>query len=172
MVGWHHRLNGHELEQAPGVGDGQGSLANCSPWGCKELDTTEWLNNVSVVYSIMLHFYCIHICYFRVTFCVPLPVTGYFGKMMRKQRLRDVKYFTRSHSLHTAELSWDPKILKCLHQIRSPLWVLKLACMCALSLSLSHTHTHTHTRMHIYIYSFDQHFIIVGQLWAWTPVRT
>jgi len=44
MVGWHHWLNGHEFEQAPEVGDGQGSLACCSPWGCKELDTTEWLN--------------------------------------------------------------------------------------------------------------------------------
>ena len=44
MVGWHHRLNGHELEQALGVGDGQGSLVCCSPWGCKESDMTEWLN--------------------------------------------------------------------------------------------------------------------------------
>ena len=43
MVGWHHQLNGHEFEQAPGVGDGQGSQACCSPWGCKELDTTEQL---------------------------------------------------------------------------------------------------------------------------------
>ena len=43
-VGWHHRLDGHEFEQAPGVGDGQGSLAGCSPWGCKVSDTTEWLN--------------------------------------------------------------------------------------------------------------------------------
>ena len=43
-VGWHHRLNGHEFEQAPGVADGQGSLVCCSPWGCKELDTTERLN--------------------------------------------------------------------------------------------------------------------------------
>ena len=41
MVGWHHRLNGHEFEQAPGVGDGQGSLACCSPRGHKESDTTE-----------------------------------------------------------------------------------------------------------------------------------
>ena len=39
MVGWHHRLNGHEFEQAPGVGDGQGSLACCSPWGRKESGT-------------------------------------------------------------------------------------------------------------------------------------
>ena len=44
MVGWHHQLNGHEFEQAPGVGDGQGSLACCSPWGCKESDITERLN--------------------------------------------------------------------------------------------------------------------------------
>jgi len=44
MVGWHHRLDGHEFEQAPGVGDGQRSLVCCSPWGPKELDTTERLN--------------------------------------------------------------------------------------------------------------------------------
>ena len=44
MVGWHHRLDGHEFEQVPGVGDGQGDLACCSSWGCKELDTTEQLN--------------------------------------------------------------------------------------------------------------------------------
>ena len=45
MVGMHHRLNGHEFEQAPGDGDGQGSLACCSPWGPKESDKTGWLNN-------------------------------------------------------------------------------------------------------------------------------
>ena len=44
MVGWHYRLIGHEFEQALGAGDGQGSLVCCSPWGRKELDTTEWLN--------------------------------------------------------------------------------------------------------------------------------
>ena len=45
MVGWHHWLSGHEFEQTLGVGEGQGSLACCSPRGCKESDTTEWLNN-------------------------------------------------------------------------------------------------------------------------------
>ena len=40
MVGWHHGLNGHEFEQAPGVGDGQGSMG---PWGCKESNTAEQL---------------------------------------------------------------------------------------------------------------------------------
>ena len=44
MVGWHHQLNEHEFEQALGVGDGQGSLACCSPQGCKESDMTEQLN--------------------------------------------------------------------------------------------------------------------------------
>ena len=48
MVGWHHQLNGHEFEYAPGVGDGQGSLACCSPWGHNEPDTTEPLNQTDV----------------------------------------------------------------------------------------------------------------------------
>ena len=45
MVGWHHQVNGHESEPPPGDGEGQGSLACCSPRGCKESDMTEWLNN-------------------------------------------------------------------------------------------------------------------------------
>ena len=45
MVGWHHQLNGHEFEQTPGDGVGQGSLVCCSSWGCKELNRTEWLKN-------------------------------------------------------------------------------------------------------------------------------
>ena len=44
MVGWHHRLDGHEFEQGLGVSDGQGGPVCCSPWGRKELDTTEQLN--------------------------------------------------------------------------------------------------------------------------------
>ena len=44
MVGWHHRLSGHEFKRAPGVGDGQGSLACFSPWSRKESYMTEWLN--------------------------------------------------------------------------------------------------------------------------------
>ena len=44
MVGGHHQLNGHEFEQALRDGEGQGSLTCCSPWGRKELDTTEQLN--------------------------------------------------------------------------------------------------------------------------------
>ena len=45
MVGWHNRLSGHEFEQTQGDSEGQGSLVCCSPWGHKELDTDEQLNN-------------------------------------------------------------------------------------------------------------------------------
>ena len=54
IVGWHHRLSGHEFEQTPGDGDGQGGLACCSPWGHKESDLTEWLNNI--IHLIILWF--------------------------------------------------------------------------------------------------------------------
>ena len=47
MVGWHHRLDGHEFEQIPGNSERQGSLACCSPWGCKESDVNERLNSNS-----------------------------------------------------------------------------------------------------------------------------
>ena len=48
MVGWHHRVNGHKFEQTLGDGEGQGGLGCCSPWGCKESDTAECLNNKSI----------------------------------------------------------------------------------------------------------------------------
>ena len=51
MVGWHHRLNGRELEQTLGDSEGQGSLVRCSPWSRKESDTTERLNNNNGIYS-------------------------------------------------------------------------------------------------------------------------
>ena len=57
MVGWHQWLNGHEFEQAPGVGEGQGGLVCCSPWGHKELDKTEWLNWTEPHFSSMPHFF-------------------------------------------------------------------------------------------------------------------
>ena len=50
MVGWHHRLNGHEFGSTPGVGDGQGGLAGCSSWGCKESD---WVTELNPDFRIM-----------------------------------------------------------------------------------------------------------------------
>ena len=59
MVGWHHRVNGHEFEQALGDGEGQGSLVCCSSWGCKESDMTEGLNDEdSSIYISDLAVFC------------------------------------------------------------------------------------------------------------------
>ena len=57
MVGWHHWLDGHESEWTPGVGDGQGSLVCCSPWGRKESDMTEPLNWTEVFNNVYLFIY-------------------------------------------------------------------------------------------------------------------
>ena len=67
MVGWHHRLDGHEFEQAPEVGDGQGGLACCSPWGWKESDTTERRNWTG-------HLLCALICWWTLRL---VPGPGY-----------------------------------------------------------------------------------------------
>ena len=56
MVGWHHQLNGHEFVQTLGDGEGQGSLACCSPWGHKESDMTERLNKIKGMNLICLLF--------------------------------------------------------------------------------------------------------------------
>ena len=69
-VGWHHQLNEHEFEQAPGDGEGQERLACCSPWGNKELDMTELLKNnntvkgFSVVNEAETEFFLEHACTF------------------------------------------------------------------------------------------------------------
>ena len=64
MVRWHHQLDGHKFAQAPGVGDGQGILVCCSPWGHKQSDTTEWLNSTEYIGKrIMGH---IHMCAYVV----------------------------------------------------------------------------------------------------------
>ena len=56
MVGWHHQLDGHEFEQALGDGEGQGSLACCSPWGRRESDMTEQLKNNNKIKHLLLLF--------------------------------------------------------------------------------------------------------------------
>ena len=64
MVGWHHWLNGHELEQTPGDGKGQGNLACCSPRGCRESDMTEQLNNNKLIlYSWLKAPHCFNVTY-------------------------------------------------------------------------------------------------------------
>ena len=51
MVGWYHRLDGHELEETLGDSEGQGSLVCCSPWGCKQSDMTEQLNDNNLLFK-------------------------------------------------------------------------------------------------------------------------
>jgi len=63
MVRWHHWLDGHEFEQAPGAGDGHGSLVCCNPWGRKESDMTGWLNWTEL--KTMLRIWC-ECCHFRI----------------------------------------------------------------------------------------------------------
>ena len=70
MVGWYHQLSGHEFEWTLGVGDGQGGLACCSPWGCKELDTTERLNWSELNRHIHNSWYSLDLKY-------PVPLSSY-----------------------------------------------------------------------------------------------
>ena len=62
MIGWHDQLNGHEFEQAPGVGDGQGSLVCCSPWCCKESDKTKRLHWIDWQISLSQCNICAYCC--------------------------------------------------------------------------------------------------------------
>ena len=84
MVRWHHRLNGHVFEQALRVGDGQRSLACCSPWSHKELDTTERLNWTDVGYHFLPHSQGSSPCYLLVfvseLFTFGLFISTYFFK--------------------------------------------------------------------------------------------
>ena len=62
MVGWHHQLNVQEFEQALSIGGGQGSVVCCSPWGHKELDTTECLNNSNSPVPCPASKFRVHMC--------------------------------------------------------------------------------------------------------------
>ena len=77
MVGWHHRLNGLEFEQTQGDSEGQRSPVCCSPWGCKELDTTQRLNNNSF-YRVLL-FYLFVTLIFGCTGLVAFSSCGEWG---------------------------------------------------------------------------------------------
>ena len=90
MVEWHYWLNGHKFEQTLGVGDGQGSLVCCSPWGRKESDTTVWLNwtdwcevkdmltNLTlVIVSQHIHLWNQHIVHLKLTVCY-VPIKSFF----------------------------------------------------------------------------------------------
>ena len=77
MVGWLHRLNGRKFEQAPEDGEGQGSLACCSPWGCKESDMAEQLNNNLLMFLST----CPLLQNFYMTWLIPLPPGNSFSEL-------------------------------------------------------------------------------------------
>jgi len=63
MVGWHHRFNGRELGQTLGDGEGQGGLAYCCPWGCRESDTTWRLNSNNLYVCMCVYVYGLWLCF-------------------------------------------------------------------------------------------------------------
>ena len=100
MVGWHHQLNGHEFEQAPGVGDGQGGLECCSSWGHKESDTTEQLNWTEYSTVYMYHYFIHssmdgHLGFFHVLALVNSAVVNN-GIHVSFSVLVSLRYMTRS----------------------------------------------------------------------------
>ena len=90
MVGWHHRLNGHEFDQALGVGDGQGSLVCCSPRDCKESDTTEPLNRLTDY--LKMHKYTILYCFQRCASSMNTHLLSF--------KQTHVKYSPHTHIFH------------------------------------------------------------------------
>ena len=81
-VGWHHWLNGHEFEQTPGEGEGQGSLACCCPWGHKESDTSEWLNNNKKLNSVFAEFSS----FANILGCIALEGKGIWGVFCKRKK--------------------------------------------------------------------------------------
>ena len=78
MAGWHHQLDGHEFEQAPAVGDGQGSLSCYSPWGHKESDKTEQLNQIYIYIGVYIYIYSIIYVYIYIQLYI--YIIGYMSQ--------------------------------------------------------------------------------------------
>ena len=152
MAGWHHRLNGHEFEWTPGVGDGQGGLACCSPWGRKELDTTEWPNWTEMI--TVLHIFNVH-CEFKATINKSMGCQGYVpGGVLSNPTWKYMHFQLSSFigSFKFFNISWSS------YAYRNPgLTELK-------SLNLLYTHGHGHTSEPRQNYSKSQGGILFFQL--------
>jgi len=123
MAGWHHRLEGHESEWTPGVGDGQGSLACCNSWGCKESDTTEWLNwtEPPIVYAwekYVGNVLCFPRCR-QILYCL-----NHQGSPQMKKI--DIKFKKKLYWVFAYNLKLLGHILDCLEKGSSRNWVLLL----------------------------------------------
>ena len=104
MVGWHHQLDGHEFEQAPGVGDGQGSPACCSLWGHKESDTTKRLNGTELM----------KYCSSQHWTLLPSPVTSMTGVVfvlaLSEVLFSFLMVYTLSHWMLSTDIASSPPI--------------------------------------------------------------
>ena len=86
MAGWHHWLNRHEFEQAPGVGDGQGGLSCCSQWSRKELDMTEWLSWTELNFQgdkMFVRFNSLRLGEWLEKFCISINIIIYLSCSLR-----------------------------------------------------------------------------------------
>ena len=116
MVGWHHQLNGHEFEQAPGVGDGQRSLACCSPCGRKESDTTEQLSWTELCLSLHWEERLFEDIVRRQFSAVQKesshqePISQHLDLELAAPRTVRNKFLFLSHPVY-AVLSWQPELL-------------------------------------------------------------
>ena len=101
MVGWHHQLNGLELEQVSGVGDGQSGLACCSPWGQKEWDTTEQLNWTTIIWAPQILWSIL----WKVKELLYGPAISHLLIYLRTQKIHTEKNYTYSQLLLLSHIS-------------------------------------------------------------------
>ena len=176
MVVWHQRHDGHEFEEAPGVGDGQGSLACCSPWGCKEWDTTEQLNWTEAAFTgfssnpakIVSHYF------YRAqrTVAGSFPFSRWGPGALWHWWAIGLTVPTTFESWHTSSLTYNTTPLfsiQCPPFLRltaiksyiwgnSPIWIWVLA--------QSHTHTQALWPLHCAVLSCFSHVWVCVTLWT------
>ena len=127
MVWWHHRLKGHESEQTLGDGEEQGNLECCSPWGCKESDTTEQVNNKNNLYENITLYTLKRYHFLGGVFCVALLI----GRSLRSFHLGSWYFYQApcnfahfaSNTSHYKSYSWLQHFVESFeffHQITEP----------------------------------------------------
>ena len=129
MVGWHHQLDGHEFEPALGVGDGQGSLACCSPWGRKELDTTEQLNWTELIVRVF------SIWVLKLTLC-----------FTRENVLK--AHEKEPYMINAEELTGNLR-----SKLSCGCMDISFNLNVVVSLNFTYTHIHIHIYIYVYVYS-------------------
>ena len=121
MVGWHHQLSGHEFEQTLGESEGKGRLPCCSPWGCKQLDMTEWTTAVSApvtrffLWSLLLRFYYLPVNFQEITWSSMYNIlcgcTSEWAAQRVQQKPKDIQIVNQENpsnwSFHSHSLSKD-----------------------------------------------------------------